>query len=307
MKTSPSKLGGLRSFFRSWFLASRPFSLQASTSPVLIGTAAAGNVTSIHWPLFGLAIIGAVLIQIQANLVDELSDHKKNASKDKYPAPYKVLQRGLISEQAMLIGISIIAAVIVSIGIVIVILTNLLVLLVGIISLSVAILYSGGPFPLGKLGLGELLVFVFMGPIIVASSYYIQTGTVTWQILAISLPSAFLVTAILHCNNMRDIDEDQLEKKRSLAGTLGIKHSRLAYAYLVILSSLCLTLLVILDTLPIWSLLGLLSLRWSAIAIRRLKNQYDRNALNRIMIETSKANNFMGSSMAITIAIQSTV
>ena len=193
----------------SWFWAARPFSLSASVAPVLVGTALATSAGGIDWLLFALVLTASVAVQIGTNLTDEYSDHRRYAGEGKYLAPHKVIQRGLLSERAVLAGMVVVFGYAVAAGLVIVSQTGWPILAIAVASLAVAYGYSGGPFPMGNLGLGEPLVFLFMGPVMVMGSYYVQTETVTLASFLASLPVACIVTAILHCNNLRDISEDQ--------------------------------------------------------------------------------------------------
>ena len=180
---------------RAWFWAVRPFSLGASAVPVSVGSAlAAPNMAalgeSLDWLLFAFALMGSVLIQVGTNLTDEYTDHRSGGVSAKYSAPHKVIQRGLLSERAVLLGIIATFGGGAALGLYIVSQVGWPILAVGAASVLAAYLYSAGPYPLGKLGLGEATVFLFMGPVMVMAAYYVQTGELSWAALWISLPVA---------------------------------------------------------------------------------------------------------------------
>jgi 1,4-dihydroxy-2-naphthoate octaprenyltransferase len=194
-------------------LAVRPFTLPASVVPVLVGTALAVRHGHFDGVLFVLTLGGAVLVQIGTNLVDEYTDHVKGGSEGKLLAPYKVIALGSLSPQAVRAGALVSFGVATLIGLYLVAVTNWPLLLVCAASVVVAYSYSAGPLPLGHIGLGEPLVFVFMGLLMVMATYYVQTARLSREALLAALPVACLVTAILVVNDVRDIDEDRQSGK----------------------------------------------------------------------------------------------
>jgi 1,4-dihydroxy-2-naphthoate octaprenyltransferase len=193
----------------AWFWATRPFTLPASVVPVLVGTALAFHDGHFDGVRFVLTLLGSVLVQIGTNLVDEYTDHVKGGSQGKLLAPYKVIALGLLSPQAVRAGAIMSFGVATVIGLYLVMATSWSLLLFCAASLAVAYGYSGGPMPLGNVGLGQPLVFVFMGLLMVMATYYVQTASLTSQALLAALPVAGLVTGILVVNDLRDIDEDR--------------------------------------------------------------------------------------------------
>jgi len=296
----------LRKHLQSWLLAARPLTLTASATPVLIGAALAAEKGPLDWSLFALAFCGAVLIQVGANLADEYTDHRRSGGVPKFPAPHKVIQRGLLSERAVLWGAHVSFALATAMGLYIVSEVGWPILVVGIFSLLAGYLHSSGPFPLGDRALGLPTVFVFMGPVIVMSSYYVQVQQVTWSLFWASAPIGLLVTAILQANDLRDLDEDRRSGKRTLTTILGAKVGRLAY--LLLLDGAYLSLLAVAryGELPSPSLLAWLTFPWALSLVRRLEKAEARPALNEVMLGAARLHLATGLLMALGIALHAT-
>jgi 1,4-dihydroxy-2-naphthoate octaprenyltransferase len=205
-----------------WYRAIRPFTLSAAVVPVLVGSVLALHYGRFNWFLFGLVLLGSLLVQSATNLIDEYADHAQGgATGQKIQAPYKVIALGLLSPQAVLRGAWLFFGLAALIGIYLVVRTGWPLALVCLASLGVAYGYSAGPQPLGYLGLGEPLVFLFMGPVMVLASFYVQTQTLHWPAVWLSLPVGCLVTAILVVNNLRDTEEDRHSGKVTLVTLWG--------------------------------------------------------------------------------------
>jgi 1,4-dihydroxy-2-naphthoate polyprenyltransferase len=218
----------------SWFWAIRPFTLPASVVPVLVGTALAFHDGSFDGLRFALTLGGSILVQIGTNLVDEYSDHETGGSQAKLLAPYKVIALGLLSPQAVRAGAVLSFGVATVIGVYLVLVTSWPLLFFCAASLLVAYSYSAGPLPLGNVGLGQPLVFVFMGLLMVMATYYVQTAILTRQSLVAALPVACLVTGILVVNDLRDIDEDRQMGKVTPVSRFGARFGLLAFLFLVV-------------------------------------------------------------------------
>jgi 1,4-dihydroxy-2-naphthoate octaprenyltransferase len=197
----------------TWVWATRPFTLPASVVPVLVGTALAAHDGHFAALRFVLTLVASVLVQIGTNLVDEYTDHLHSGGQGKLLAPYKVIALGLLSPQAVRAGALASFAAATAIGSYLVAITHWSLALFCVASLAVAYGYSAGPLPLGHIGLGQPLVFVFMGLLMVTATYYVQAAALTWQAALAAWPVACLVTAILVVNDVRDIDEDRQSGK----------------------------------------------------------------------------------------------
>ena len=289
------------SYWEAWFWASRPFSLSAAFVPVLVGSALAAEKVRFDWLLFSFALVGSLAIQIGTNLTDEYADHRRGGE-SKYPAPHKVIQRGLLSETEVLLGCLVAFALGIGMGLYIVSEVGWPILAVGLASVLVAILYSAGPLPLGDVGLGEITVFFFMGPLMVVASYYVQTESIEWSPFWASLPVAFLVTAILQCNNLRDVEEDRQSGKRTHVTILGPRLGRWVYLALLAATYISLILVVAFGPLPALALLGLASLPGALQLMTGLGRYRERREMSMALVSTAKLHARAGLLMAAGLA-----
>ena len=203
------RVQGKRQKVQTWYRASRPFTLSAALAPVLVGSSLAFRDGRANLGIFILVLMASALVQITANLVDEYSDHARPEGKNKLLAPHKVIALGVLSSQAVKRGAIFCAGIASIIGIFLVVITGWPLLIVCLFSLTTAYFYSAGPRPLGSIGLGHPMVFLFMGPVMVIGSYYVQTHAVTAEALWLSISVGCTVTAILLANDLRDLEEDR--------------------------------------------------------------------------------------------------
>ena len=220
--------------WRTWLLAVRPVTLTAAVTPVLVGTAAAVHVGRFAALPFVAAVCAAMLIQIGTNLANDVFDFEKGADTTRRLGPPRVTQAGLVSARrvraAMLASFGLAAAI----GLYLVVVGGWPILAAGVLSIAAGMAYTGGPWPLGYHGLGDVLVFVFFGLVAVLGSYYLQVGGLSPMALAAAVIVGLPVTAILVVNNLRDLDTDRQAGKRTLAVCVGARATRVQYALLVL-------------------------------------------------------------------------
>ena len=286
----------------AWFWAVRPFSLSASTTPILVGSSVASSVTSLNVILFMLCLTGSIAIQIGTNLTDEYADHKKSGGSGKFLAPHKVIQRGLLTEKEVLIGIIIVFFYGSIAGLIITYFAGLPILIIGVLSVAVAYLYAGGPKPLGHMGLGEIIVFMFMGPVMVMATYYVQVQSISLLALTTSVPVGCIVTAILHCNNMRDTEEDFASGKMSLAILLGNPISKFVYSLLIISAFITIAILSY-SSSGTWSMLGLITVPIGVQAIIKMFKAQNRSDMNQLMVISARLHAWMGYTFSLGLAL----
>lgn len=206
------------SALKAYLLAARPRTWSASLCPVWIGAWIAPHV---DWKLFGLTLGFSLFIQIGTNYANDYFDFQKGADTAERIGPKRAVQQGWISPASMLL------AAVIAFGIAILLAIPLM-LRAGLWSLPAAalcvlfgVLYTGGPKPLGYLGLGETLVFLFFGPVAVCGTYFLQTMTLDGATFIASLAPGLLSCSILIANNLRDEQTDRAAGKRTLAVRFG--------------------------------------------------------------------------------------
>lgn len=219
---------------KNWLLAARPKTLVAAVVPVIVGAAFAARDVSLHWSVLILIFASALCIQIGTNFANDYSDFKRGADAARV-GPVRVTQAGLIQPQAVKRAASIAFAAAVVFGIPLIVRGGVPVLLIGAAGILCGWAYTGGPFPYGYRGLGELFVFLFFGLAAVAGTHYVLTLTWTPLALLIALPSGLHATALLAVNNIRDMDTDRAAGKRTLAAMFGRTFARWEYALLTML------------------------------------------------------------------------
>lgn len=218
---------------RIWLLAVRPKTLSASTVPVLVGTAFAyANREASVLPALA-ALLGAVLIQVGTNFINDYYDFKKGADTKERLGPTRVTQSGLLTPSAVLLGGLFCFGAAFLIGVYLVAVGGWPIALIGLLSLLCGYAYTGGPVPLGYLGLGDLLVFVFFGLVAVGGTYFVQAHRLPEPIWFAAAAVGSLATAILVVNNLRDVNTDAKAHKRTLAVRFGTRAARQEYAALL--------------------------------------------------------------------------
>lgn len=193
-----------------WIEATRPKTLIASISPVLIGTVIAKDLRAWDLTIFLATIIFALCIQIGTNFANDYIDFLKGADTNKRKGPRRLVQSGLVSVKKMrLVTLSIFLVA----GIIGLYLMKIGGWQIGALAFAAILfgyLYTGGPFPLGYLGLGDLFVLIFFGPVAVAGTTYLQTGTLSSLAIIAGCAPGLFSTAMLALNNIRDIEEDRI-------------------------------------------------------------------------------------------------
>src|SRR5689334_19172144 len=177
---------------RAWFLAARPATLPAAVVPVLVGSAAAQAAGHVRLDVFFAALLASLLIQIGTNFANDLFDFKKGADTAARLGPTRVTQSGLIAPAEVQAAMVATFGLAVLIGLYLVAVGGWPILIIGVLSIAAGVAYTGGPWPLGYHGLGDLFVFIFFGLVAVMGTYYLHTGTITGLALAAAIPIGLL-------------------------------------------------------------------------------------------------------------------
>lgn len=253
METPPSKL-------RVWALAARPKTLPAAAAPVLIGTAMAWDADAFHAIAFVMCLLGALLIQIGTNYANDYFDHVKGVDDDERLGPLRVTQAGLVTPRAMRIATVIVFGLAAMCGLYLVGRAGWPILVLGVVSLACGVLYTGGPYPLGYNGWGDLFVLLFFGFGAVTGTYYTQALKVTPAVVWAGLGPGLFSAAILGVNNLRDVVADRKAGKRTLPIRFGEPFARVAFTLCILLGSLTPVLLTRIEPGHPWACLAVLVL-----------------------------------------------
>ncbi|MEN9935502.1 MAG: hypothetical protein RLZZ387_2081 [Chloroflexota bacterium] len=287
---------------RTWVMASRPPTLPAAVVPVLVGSAVAYAEGAFRPLPFFAALLAAVLIQIGTNFANDYFDFRKGADTAARLGPTRVTQSGLIAPETVLRATVLTFGLAALLGLYLVWVGGWPILLIGVLSIAAGVLYTGGPFPLGYNGLGDLFVFVFFGLVAVCGTVYVHLGTVPAAAWAAALPVAMLATAIIVVNNLRDADTDRVAGKRTLAVLLGKGFARGEYAALVVGAYLVPPLSVVLGLASLWALLPLLTLPLAAPQVRAMLTR-DGAVLNLALKGTGRLHMLFGALLALGLAL----
>lgn len=228
----PSSIGRLH----GWYLAARPATLPAAVVPVAVGTALAIAARHFHPLVFLATLACSLLIQIGTNFANDYYDFRKGADTADRLGPTRVTQSGIFTPRQVLLAAANTFALAVLLGAYLVWVGGFPILVIGLLSILCGIAYTGGPYPLGYHGLGDLFVFVFFGLVAVCGAFYLQTGTLSLHVLLASVPVGLLCANILVVNNLRDIGTDRAAGKRTLAVRIGRESTRRQYMLFQLIS-----------------------------------------------------------------------
>lgn len=294
--TKPSKVS-------AWIQASRPRVFTASFVPMGLAAVIAiqdGVFNLLH---FVLALIGVMFLQTTANLVNEYMDFKRGSDDLKEAGQSMALKQKLLTEQEILFG-SIFSTILGSlIGLYLLSQSGPWLWAIGIGGVLIAITYTAGPFPLAYNGLGELAAGVFMGPMIVLGAYYVMESDISttkaWELVFLAFPIMFTTAAILHANNIRDLEADRVANKRTLAVVFGREIARKEYAILLASCYISQFILIIAGLMPVTTLLTLLMIPKTLELIRVFNAETDPKILHPAQGNTAKLHGQIGLLMVL--------
>ncbi len=244
----------------AWYRAARPRTLTATYAPLGLAAVIALEDGVFDLLRFVLSLIAALLLQISANLINEYFDFRRGADEHKTAGQGMIIKNAVLTPNAVLIGAIVTVLLGILIGLFLLTQTGSLLFWIGLGGVLVVITYTAGPFPLAYNGLGEIAVFLFMGPLMVLGAYYVMAREFSWTPVIAGLPLGFMVAAIMHANNVRDIEADRSVNKRTLAVRLGRHGARIEYIVLVGGAYVMVGVLILLRVMPVTTLLVLVTL-----------------------------------------------
>jgi 1,4-dihydroxy-2-naphthoate octaprenyltransferase len=255
--------------WRHWVEAARPKTLPAAVIPVLVGTALAAAHRSADYGKAVVCLLFALLVQIGTNFANDYFDFVQGVDTPQRVGPRRAVAAGLIAPRTMLAATWVVLGVAFLAGLLLVRGGGWILLPVGIASIVCAVAYTGGPFPLGYHGLGDVFVFIFFGLVAVDTTFYVQAGGLAPDATSCAAAIGLLAANILVANNYRDAATDARAGKKTLVVRFGKKFAVWQYALSHLVALLCPAALMIYGyRWPV--LLPLLLAPWAAGLTRRL-------------------------------------
>lgn len=263
-----------------WLQALRAYSFPASVVPVLVGAVLALDLGDrVSWGLLPVVLACSVLFHAGTNVINDYFDFVRGVDKDDtYNGSSGVLTKGLLRPPEVFVYGVILFGAGVSLGLVLLYYRGLPMLLLGVVGLLGGYLYTGGPKGYKYLALGDVLVFLLMGPLMVVGTYYALTGGMTVTVFLASLPVGSLVAAIMAINNHRDATADQEAEVKTLSNVIGFRASRIENLLLPVSAYLLVALMALFGVLSAWTLLVFLSLPLALANLRDIKNSGEESA-----------------------------
>lgn len=303
MSPSPSTTTSSRpSALYLWFLAARPKTLPASIAPIVLGTGVAIHEGGFHAPTAIMALLTALLLQIAANFANDALDFQRGADTHERTGPTRIVASGYVPVSTVLWATGITLGLTVLSGLYLVWRGGWPFLLLGLFAVICAVAYTGGPWPLAYLGLGEIFVFIFFGPIAVTGTAYLQTLDLTTLSLFAALPAGLMAVCILIVNNIRDLEQDRRANKRTVAVMIGDRASRREYVLILQITLILPFLFWSAGWVNAWSLLTILAwpLFWQ---LWRQIGERQGAALNATLGATGLASLVFNTLLAIALAL----
>lgn len=269
----------------AFLAAARPQTLAAAVVPVAVGTACVAATGRVAWGPALAALGGAIAIQIGTNFANDVFDAQRGADGPDRIGPVRAVSAGLITAAAMKRAMIAAFAIATGFGLYLTWIAGWPIVAIGAASIVSGIAYTGGPYPLGYHGLGDLFVFVFFGFVAVCGTAYVQLGAIPNLALWSALPVGGLATAILVVNNLRDHPTDARVGKRTLAVRFGRSGAVIEYAALL---ALAYAVPVRLAGDHAWRLLPLATLPLAVAGFRRFVRATTGVEFNACLVATAR-------------------
>ena len=279
-----------------WILGARIKTLPAAIAPVIVGTSLADQIQVINALL---ALIVSLSLQIAVNYANDFSDGVRGTDTNRV-GPTRLVASNLATASSVKNASFISFFVAIIAGTLLAFNTSVWLIAVGLISILAAWGYTGGKKPYGYLGFGELAVFIFFGVVATVGSYYVQVEQISSSALLLSIPMGSLSCAILVINNLRDLNQDKLVSKRTMAVKLGDANTRIFYLVLLILAQVSAAAAA---SINIYALLTLLWLPLTYSAANQVLKGASGKELITILGKTSRLQFLLALTLAISLSI----
>lgn len=274
--------------FKTWVEAARPKTLAAAFTPVLIGAGISWNDQALSVTSTSIAFLCAFLIQIGTNFANDYFDFVKGADTDERIGFTRATAAGLISPKAMLNATIISMSLAFLFGLYLVWIGGWVILAIGLLSLLFGVLYTGGPYPLGYNGLGDIFVFIFFGIVAVMGTYYVNALEWSEASFWASLSVGALCTNILVINNLRDVEQDAKVGKRTLGVIFGDTALKWEYTFMILLAYAIPPHFYVQLNYSIWIFLPFLVLPIAIMHAYKVWTETDKRNLNSLLENTAR-------------------
>ena len=289
-----------KSKLKEFFMCTRPHSYPASIAPVLFGaTYALGYEIKFSILKFILFLLACLLIQAATNLFNEYYDYKHGLDKVDSEGISGSIVKGNLSPREVMVGALVLYALAFVLGLILTLITSFYVLLVGLVCMLAGYFYTGGKYPIAYSPFGEVVSGFFMGTIIIALSFYFQTGYVNADIIVVSLPLFIMIGAILLANNIRDLDNDKESGRRTYAILVGrnnaIKTMAISFSVVYLLN----VLFIVTKYASWWNLLVFVTIPLAIKIIKGFSANNHKTTMAPFMVLTAKLTIFVGFIMSL--------
>ncbi len=274
--------------WHAWGLAVRPRTLPAAAAGVVMGGALVWRDGYFRLDAMLVCLFAALLLQIGSNLANDVFDFERGTDTPERLGPTRVTQAGLLTSAQVKFGMVVVFGLAALLGLYLAWLGGWPIIIIGVAAIISAIAYTGGPFPLGYYGLGDIFVFIFFGLASVAGTYYVQAGFVSTAAWWMTISPGLIITAILVVNNLRDLENDRKAGKHTLAVMMGERATKTQFLICILAAYLALPLAAWLGVVPWTSLLAWLSIPIAMRAARVVFTQKGR-PLNAALASTGQA------------------
>lgn len=289
--------------FQIWWRLLRPHTLTAAFVPVFVGTMLAYIDQPIHISLFLAMLLASILIQAATNMFNEYYDHARGLdNEDSVGIGGTIVRDGILPKKVLNLALSFFGIAIL-LGIYICIQSSWWIAGIGLVCMLFGYLYTGGPFPIAYTPFGELFAGFFMGTVIIGISYFIQTAEVTANMIWISIPVAIFIGCIMLSNNIRDLDGDKENGRRTIAIFLGQQNAVRFLAVLFFIAYGLTIAYIIVGILPLWSIITLLSTIKAIHVIKKFRGKKLPIEMMPAMVDTGKTNTIYGLLLGLSLLI----
>lgn len=304
INNAAAKTGKTPAFsWRIWLKTARPFSLTATVSPILVGSAVAAYDGKFSVAIFIATLLSSLFLQIGANYFNEYFDYRYGLDTAASLGSSTVIFRGEMSAGQVLgagIGSFVIAVLF---GLLLIALVGPVIILFGLAGMAIAYFYSAKPFKFATRGLGDILVYSAMGFLMTWGAYFVQIPRWSWAAFAASVPVGFLVTAILNMNNTRDYQDDMAVNKKTLPVRFGVRFGQYFHAFLLLGSYAAVAIFAFSGLLPLWGLVAWLTFPLAFANVRSVLTATERKAFAIGIKRTSMLHLQFGVTLALGVVI----